>query len=179
MTAQHHRTSSCASVRVPSEEMKRWPPALGDTSRLDWHVSYGQIGKCFHFSFLKASQASLLGGRGRAGECVVCFLLLLPAVGTHGQGSRCKVLESETLSLKCPIGAATALLSKAFVAIDLYFISQTCSCRQQDFQAVPWHPGRTPAACCPLYAIPQSSVRLYPAPAAVLESVQEDRFNSC
>lgn len=83
------------------------------------------------------------------------------------------------LSLKCPIGAATALLSKAFVAIDLYFISQTCSCRQQDFQAVPWHPGRTPAACCPLYAIPQSSVRLYLAPAAVLESVQEDRFNSC
>lgn len=179
MTAQHHRMSSCASVRVPSEEMKRRPPALGDTSRLDLHVSYGQIGKCFHFSFLKASQASLLGGRGRAGECVVCFLLLLPAVGTHGQGSRCKVLESETLSLKCPIGAATALLSKAFVAIDLYFISQTCSCRQQDFQAVPWHPGRTPAACCPLYAIPQSSVRLYPAPAPVLESVQEDRFNSC
>lgn len=83
------------------------------------------------------------------------------------------------LSLKGPIGAATALLSKAFVAIDLYFISQPCSCRQQDFQAVPRHPGRTQAARCPLYAIPQSSVQLYPAPAAVVDGVLEERFNSC
>lgn len=100
--------------------------------------------------FLKVPQASLLVGRGRAGECVACFLLLLPAVRTHDQGSRHKVLESKMLSLKCPTGAATALLSKTFVAIDFYFISQTCSCRQQDFQAVPWHPGRTQATRCPL-----------------------------
>lgn len=160
MTAQHHRMSSCALVRAPSEETKRWPPALGDTSRLDLHVSYGQIGKCFHFSFLKAPQVSLLGGRGRAGECVACFLLLLPTVGTHNQGSRRKASESKTLSLKCPIGAATALLSKAFVAIDLYFISQTCSCRQQDFRQCHGILAGTLAARCPLYAIPQSSVRL-------------------
>lgn len=83
------------------------------------------------------------------------------------------------LSLKCSIGAATALLSKAFVAIDLYFISQICSCRQQNFQAVPWHPGRTQAACCPLYAILQSSAQLDLTPAAVVDGVQEDRFNSC
>lgn len=140
MTAQHHHTSSCALVRAASKEMKWWPPALGDTSRLDLHVSYGQIGKCFHFLFLKAPQALSLGERGRAGEFVACFLLLLSAVGTHNQVSRHKVSESEMLSLKCPISAATALLSKAFVAIDLYFISQTCSCRQQNFQAVPWHP---------------------------------------
>lgn len=170
MTAQHHRTSRCALVRVPNEEMKRWPPALGDTSRLDLHVSYGQTGKCFQFLLLKAPQVSSLGGRGRAGEFVACFLLLL-SVGTHDQASRHKVSESETLSLQCPIGAATALLSKAFVAIDLYFISQTCSCRQQNFQAVPWHPGRTQAACCPLYAIPQSSAQLYLAPVAVVDGV--------
>lgn len=178
MTAQHHHTSSCALVRAPSKETMWWPPALGDTSRLDLHVSYGQIGKCFHFLFLKVPQASLLAGRGRAGECVACFLLLLPAVRTHDQGSRHKVLESEMLSLKCPTGAATALLSKTFVAIDFYFISQTCSCRQQGFQAVPWHPGRTQATRCPLYAIPQSGVWLYPAPAAVVDGVQY-RFNSC
>lgn len=179
MTAQHHHTSSCALVRAASKEMKWWPPALGDTSRLDLHVSYGQIGKCFHFLFLKAPQALSLGERGRAGEFVACFLLLLSAVGTHDQVSRHKVSESEMLSLKCPISAATALLSKAFVAIDLYFISQTCSCRQQNFQAVPWHPGRTQAAHCSLYAIPQGSAWLYLAPAAVVDGVQEDRFNSC
>lgn len=146
---------------------------LGDTSRLDLYVSCGQIGKCFQFLFLKSPQASSPGGRGRAGECVACFLLLLPAVGTHDQGNRHKVLESEMLSLKCPIGAATALLSKAFVAIDLYFISQSCSCRQQDLL----EGRRQPAA--PLYAIPQSSVRLYLALAAMVDGVQEDRFNSC
>lgn len=171
MTAQHHCTSRCALVRAPSEETERWPPALGDTSRLDLHVSYGQIGKCFHFLFLKAPQVSSLGGRGRAGEFVACFLLLLSAVGTHDQASRHKVSESETLSLQCPIGAATALLSKAFVAVDLYFIFQTCSCRQQNFQAVLWHPGRTQAARCSLYAIPQSSAQLYLAPAAVVDGV--------
>lgn len=134
MTAQHHCTSRCALVRAPNEETKWWPPALGDASRLDLHVSYGQTGKCFHFLFLKAPQVSSLGGRGRAGEFVACFLLLLSAVGTYNQASRHKVSESEMLSLQCPIGAATALLSKAFVAIDLFFISQTCSCRQQNFK---------------------------------------------
>lgn len=92
MTVQHH-TSSCALVRAASEEMKQWPPALGDSSRLDLHVSYGQIGKCFHFLFLKAPQASSLGERGRAGEFVACFLLLLSAVGeptTKQAGTRCQ-----------------------------------------------------------------------------------------
>lgn len=138
-----------------------------------------RLENAFIILFLKAPQAPSLGGRSRAGAFVACFLLLLSAVGTHDQASRHKVLESKMLSLKCPISAATALLSKAFVAIDLYFISQTCSHRQQNFQAVPWHPGRTQAARCPLYAIPQSSAQLYLASAAVVDGVQKDKFNSC
>lgn len=44
------------------------------------------------------------------------------------------------LSLKCPTSAATALLSKAFVALDLHVFSQTRGCRQRRFQAGPWQP---------------------------------------
>lgn len=72
-----------------------------------------ELENAFSFLFLKAPQAPTLGGRGRAGEFVACFLLLLSAVGTHDQASRHKVLESKMLSLKCPISEATALLSKA------------------------------------------------------------------
>lgn len=48
----------------------------------------------------------------------------------------------------------TALLSKAFVAIDLYLFSQTHGCRQQHFQAA--RAGRAQAARYLLYAIPQA-----------------------
>lgn len=131
-----------------------------------------KLENAFIFLFLKAPQAPSLG------EEAGLVSLLRVFTHDHDQASRHKLLESEMLSLKCPLGAATVLLSKAFVAIDLYFISQTCSWRQQNFQAVPWHPGRTQAAHCPLYAIPQSSAQLYLAPAAVVDGVQEDRLNS-
>lgn len=103
VTAQHHCMSSCALVRAPSEETKRWPPALGDTSRLDWRVSYGQIGKCFHFLFLKTPQVSSLGERGKADEFVVCFLLLLSAVGAHNQASRTRCQNPKCFLYNTPL----------------------------------------------------------------------------
>lgn len=65
--------------------MKQWPPAPGGTSKLGLRFSDGQIRQRFHFVFREAPQASLrVWERGRAGECVVCSFLLLPATGTHG-----------------------------------------------------------------------------------------------
>lgn len=56
-------TWSCALVRVRGEVMEWWPPAPGDTSKLGLHLSYGQIGKRFHF-FVPRSSLSLVACRG-------------------------------------------------------------------------------------------------------------------
>lgn len=82
------------------------------------------------------------------------------------------------LSLKCPFSAANSVTFKGLCSNRSLFLFQDLQLEAAAFSGRAMEPWQGAGAHCLLYAIPQSCTWLYPAPAAVVDSIPERRFNS-